>query len=146
MTEPSAAPSPWPWTFLNPFMTAGAPQTLDQPILPGWIFANSVSVNETNSSAPEVERSIVSQESYGRQLGCILGALADLIETRPEDERTKAMRDLLALNAKIDRIKVQGTEQRLQSTSEWLAHLKTRDPEAFRAAAKRLRAAIDGLD
>ena len=33
-----------------------APQALSQPILPGWLFANSINVTEENSSSPETER------------------------------------------------------------------------------------------
>jgi len=77
-----------------------APHTLDQPINPGWIFAQAVTVNEHNSSAPATEREIVAAESYGRQLGRISDALAALIAERPatappvpELEAFGAMRD-----------------------------------------------------
>jgi short chain dehydrogenase len=33
-----------------------APQTSSQPILPGWLFANTVNATEENSNSPETER------------------------------------------------------------------------------------------
>ena len=70
-----------------------APQVLSQPILPGWMFAGSVNVTEENSSSPETEREIVSQYSYGRQLGRITGSLPALagIGSLPmaEDQRAR---------------------------------------------------------
>jgi hypothetical protein len=132
--------------FFKSLFPSNAPTNLGQSILPGWIFANTVSVDENNSSAPDVERSIVSQQSYGRQLGCVIGALTDLIEARPAAERTKGMQELLALSAKIDQIKRQSTEQRLQNLESWLAELKARDTDSYRAVVKRLKTAIDARE
>src|SRR5512145_2677242 len=61
----------WPWrSFAQPVAAPSvAPDSLTQPILPGWTFGNVITVTERNSSAPETERAIVAEESYGRQLG-----------------------------------------------------------------------------
>ena len=131
-------------SFFNSFLPSATPASLVQPILPGWTFGNTVTIDENNSSAPDVERSIVAKESYGRQLGCVIGALTDLIDERPAAQRTQGMQDLLDLAAKIDQIKRQGTEQRLQNLESWLAELKTRDANLYRSVVKRLKAAIDG--
>ena len=60
-----------------------APQALSQPILPGWLFANSINVTEENSSSAQTERDIVTRYSYGRQLGRIVDVLGELIERWP---------------------------------------------------------------
>ena len=49
-----------PFGFWRPRI---APNDLNQPILPGWMFAGTVTVNDLNSSAPETEREIVAAES-----------------------------------------------------------------------------------
>src|SRR5262245_48709708 len=72
------------WT--RPF---GAPGRLDQAINPGWVFG-SVTVNNVNSRDPDIERRIVEEVSYGRQLGRIMDALAALVaqadpDTAPEE-------------------------------------------------------------
>jgi len=55
------------YSALRPFFALyGAPQSLDQSILP-WTFAGLV-VNENNSSDPATEQAVVSKDSYGRQL------------------------------------------------------------------------------
>src|SRR5438128_301501 len=68
------------WAALAPF----APQSLNQPVLPGWTFGNVITVTEKNSRSPQTEREIVAEHSYGRQLGRLTQALADLIEERPQ--------------------------------------------------------------
>ena len=66
------------------------------------------------------------KESYRRQLGGVIEALTDLIDERAAG-RTKGMQDLLDLATKIDRIKQQSIEQRLENLKSWLAELKARD-------------------
>ena len=62
------------------------PQTLVQPILPGW----TLNVNAFNSSAPQTEAEIVQRHSYGRQLGRIAEALAALLDDRDPDKADRA--------------------------------------------------------
>ena len=101
-TDPSKTPAwpAWPvWPFWLP--DPPAPATSDdfvQPINPGWTFGNLISVTEQNSSAPDTERAIVSVESYGRQLGHVIDALAELIKERPKSAPQKlALNELVAL-------------------------------------------------
>ena len=67
---------------VNPFISL-APQVLTQPILPGWLFANSINVTEENSASPGTEQAIVAKYSYGRQLGRIVDVLGELIDKWP---------------------------------------------------------------
>jgi transposase InsO family protein len=85
----------WPWAGIDPaawirnwWTTFGlAPQSLIQPILPGW----TITINGINSSAPQTEVEVVQRHSYGRQLGRMADALEALIEERGDgassDER-----------------------------------------------------------
>src|SRR5438034_1137704 len=107
-----AASFMWPlalarsWSSLLSF----APQSLTQPINPGWTLGNVINVTENNSNAPDTEREIVEQHSYGRQLGHITDALAVLVKSQlaeqPElsDDSRKCLDDFLTLAAKIDGI------------------------------------------
>ncbi len=53
------------------------------------------------------------------------------------------MQDLLDLAAKIDRIKQQSIEQRLENLESWLAELKARDADSdansYESVVKRLK-------
>ena len=60
---------PWPWP-------PAAPQSLVQPINPGWSLIN---VTYNNSSAPAIERDVLQQHSYGRQIGRLMDALSVLV-------------------------------------------------------------------
>ncbi len=130
----------WPWTFPLGGM---APQTLTQPINPGWTFGNLISVTEQNSSAPDTERRIVAEQSYGRQIGRILDALAELIGERPEGPPLPtSLAAALDLQADIKRIKAQAAEHRLDSIRKDLESLKAHDPEAYRRQLAELRRLI----
>jgi hypothetical protein len=126
----------WPWSL--PWTTAGAsapwrglvPQALVQPINPGWSFGN-ITVNSVNSTAPDVEREIVSRHSYGRQLGRMMDALGALAEALPNtagDPRIEAFRKL---QAQIDALKRQAAPQRLERLREELQQLKRDDPKTW---------------
>ena len=92
-TDPSKTPA-WPvwpaWPFWLP-PTPAASDEIIQPINPGWTFGNLISVTEQNSSAPDTERDIVSVDSYGRQLGRVIDALAELINERPKSARRSSL-------------------------------------------------------
>jgi len=146
-SQTSKAPSwPWPWTMEklpNPFALF-APQALNQPINPGWTFGNVISVTEQNSTAPDTERQIVAADSYGRQLGRVIDALAVLIAERPKNSpEAKALDGLLELHDKIDRIKSQAAAHRLERIGADLATLKSSDAAEYRRVAKALREALD---
>ena len=128
----------WPfWTPLQAMAEmltgrASAPDTFEQPILPGWTFGSVINVTERNSSAPDVEREIVSTHSYGQQLGWIIDALAELIDERPpRAPQTKALRKLTELQETIQAIKTKSAETRMERIRSDLALLKAEKPEEY---------------
>ena len=69
------------------------PDTLMQPILPGWF-----SVTNNNSSAPATEAEVVAKPSYGRQLGRIWDALELLIDAQPtKAQKAKPYTEFLSM-------------------------------------------------
>jgi hypothetical protein len=132
--EKAAMTPLWWW---NP--QAWAPQTLTQPILPGWSFGN-ITVNEQNSHSPQTEHAIVAEHSYGRQLGRITDALVALIEERPKGlPRNKAFDELVALRASIEAIKARSAAGRLERLEADLARLKLESPEDYRRIAAKMK-------
>jgi hypothetical protein len=101
-----------------------------------------VNINDTNSGAPEIESEIVSHESYGRQLGRVIEALCEIIEERPATARPEGMKNLLKLQDKIERIKAQNAERRLENVRSWLAGLKRQKESEYQRVAAALRAAL----
>ena len=117
-----------------------APNELNQPILPGWIFAGTVTVNERNSSAPETEREIVAAESYGRQIGRMSDALAVLIAEWPEDKpKPEAIREFEELRTRVDEIKLGLASRRAKRFLDDMAVLKRDNAEEFRRLADQVR-------
>src|SRR6476469_4124353 len=133
----------WPWRAASAGTSSFpslAPQTLSQPILPGWLFANSINVTEENSSSPQTERDIVTRYSYGRQLGRIVDVLGELIERwpggAPDDpsvQRFAEVRD------DIEKIKTRGI---VRAVSE-LAEMKQRNPDEYARLAPKLREILE---
>jgi hypothetical protein len=135
---PSAMMEPW-----NPGAAAGAPQSLNQPILPGWTFGNSINITENNSGSPETERDIVAEESYGRQLGRVLDALDVLIHERPKgSSKPKALSDLLDLRERIETVKLRSATSRVKHIESDLARLKKDDPKEYRRVVAALTAEV----
>jgi hypothetical protein len=135
-------------SFPNPFALWWgwlAPGQLTQPILPGWTFSG-VTVNEQNSSAPDTEREIVSEQSYGRQLGKLLDAVAALIAERKGEEDLPAFSDLLELRDRIEQIKARTAEQRLDQVPRDLAQVKSVDREAYQRRLVALRHLLAGSE
>jgi hypothetical protein len=123
----------WPWN------AAGPPAAqFSQPILPGWTVGGVV-INQTNSRSPDTERAIVAEESYGRQIGKLLDAVALLIGDRQEGPEPQAFRDVLALRKHVERIKTISAARRLGEVESDLARLKACDQQAYAAAVSRLR-------
>ncbi|WP_330835168.1 hypothetical protein [Piscinibacter sp.] len=115
----------WPWPV------PWAPQWLQQPINPGWTFGNVIQVTNANSSAPEVEKEVVSRHSYGRQIGRMMDAMVAIAEATPAAAKDPRVKDLLALAQKIERIKVEAKERRSTELLEELRGLKRTDPKAW---------------
>jgi hypothetical protein len=113
-------------------------QSLSQPILPGWTFGNII-VNGNNSSAPATELAIVAQESYGRQIGKLLDAVAVLIERCADGERPEAFKEIISLQKKVDKIKVESAKRSLDQVARDLQTLKDNNRNAYEAQVASLR-------
>ncbi len=117
-----------------------APQALAQPILPGWIFANNVSVTEENSSSPETEQKILVKHSYGRQLGRVIDVLGELIEKWPggplDDPSVQRFEEL---KNDIDEIKA----KRIEAAISDLAAMKKRNPGEYNRLAPKIREILE---
>ncbi|BEV10103.1 hypothetical protein ATDW_05990 [Asticcacaulis sp. DW145] len=127
--------------FFDPFgLWRFAPHSLTQDILRGWSL---ISITENNSSAPDTERRIVEQESYGRQIGKLSAAVRCLIDDLPADQRDKeAYTELRALVERIDKLKAESASQRLDRWKDDLARLKTLNPAEYERQIRELKALI----
>ncbi len=150
-----AAPGPtewlawwsWPWRVAGTGTSSSpsfAPQALDQPILPGWTFANSIDVTEANSSSPETEREIVAAHSYGQQLGRIMDVLDELIRNQPAGSLgAQPVREFDELRNDIEAIKARQAAKRVEQTITDLAAVKRHDPDEYQRLAAELRKALE---
>lgn len=123
-TTPSWDPASWlkQWTSAMQL----APNTLVQPILPGW----TLNVNAFNSSAPQTEADVVSKHSYGRQLGRISEVLAILVDARDPKRSDERFEDFRTMTDEIDQIKAGNAEARVARLLADLDLLKVLRPEA----------------
>ena len=120
-----------------------APQTLSQPILPGWIFANTVEVTHENSSSPETERQIVAAHSYGQQLGRVLDAVNELIAERPAGAPdVPAIRDFTRLWRDVEKIKTQSAAERIEQAISELAEMKSQRHDEYERLVARLHSIL----
>jgi hypothetical protein len=115
-----------------------APQSLTQPINPGWSFGNVI-VNSANSSAPDVEQQIVSQHSYGRQIGRLMDAVEALSEALPQTGKDERIKEFRALAAKVEAIKREMAPRRLEQLRGELECLKRDDPAGWEKLRNVLR-------
>ena len=122
-TTPAWDPSSWLKQW-NAAMQL-APNTLVQPILPGW----TLNVNAFNSSAPQTEAEVVSKHSYGRQLGRIGEALAILVDARDPKGADERFDDFRSMNAEIAEIKAGNATARVNRLLADLDLLKVLRPE-----------------
>ncbi|CAL4869054.1 hypothetical protein MMA231_03345 [Asticcacaulis sp. MM231] len=129
----------FPWLDPNNWPSI-APANLNQPILPGWSF---FTVNESNSSAPDTERRIVSQDSYGRQIGRLMDVVDVLVKeaekvnpTLKDDTRVKALEEL---KGRIDLAKQAAQAARQDRLIEDLLALKDKDKDRFAAVMAAVR-------
>jgi hypothetical protein len=142
MTEPVTNDSVfrWPWTLGWPGAggapgLAFAPERLWQPINTGLTF-NGLVVNNTNSSAPQVEQEVVSQHSYGRQIGRLMDAVQALVQAVPKTQGDPGVQDFLALATEIEQIKQTCSAQRLERLRHELEALKQHDRKAWESLVK----------
>jgi hypothetical protein len=144
MTDLSSSPNPFdPFNIFGQrpgfSMTVGG---LTEPILPGWSFGNVV-VNNQNSSAPATEGAIVSEISYGRQIGWLLDAVLELIKEQGGSRGNKALEQVEKLEKCVDKIKTRAAETRLQHLRADLERLREKDPKAYQEELKALRKLVD---
>jgi len=150
MTDTKQSPPPPAWPLWGPWQImaemmgnrygAATPGSLSQPILPGWTFGNQITVTEQNSSAPETEREIVAAQSYGRQLGRVIDALAVLIEERPKGAKhEEALARLGELEKEIRDIKSKSAARRIERLKSDLALLKKEKPDEYRRFVAELK-------
>ncbi|RQP23811.1 hypothetical protein [Piscinibacter terrae] len=130
----SAVISPtWPWA---PNL---APEWLKQSFNNGWTFGNIIQVTNQNSSAPEVEREVVSEHSYGRQIGRLMDAVVALSEKVPGAGKDERVSDLVALAKDIEAIKEAARRRRLTELLEELKSLKQHDRAEWDRLMKAVR-------
>lgn len=139
----------FPWTGIDPAewlrswqqVWRLAPDTLVQPILPGW----TMNINSNNSSSPNTEIDVLAKHSYGRQLGRIADALAALVVERhgetPADARYAAF---LEMKHEIDRVKEEGAGARVERFRRDLALLKEKNRPEFERLRRALRGVLEG--
>jgi len=141
--------APW-WAWAMPWSAAMsgrtpwfgvAPQALNQPINPGWSFGN-ITVNSVNSSAPDVERDVVSRHSYGRQIGRLMDAVAALADEVPKADDDKRIRQFRALAAEVDEIKKEAAPRRLERLVRELEQIKSSDKSSDKELLKALRESL----
>ncbi len=110
-----------------------APQTLTQPINPGWTFGNLIQVTEANSTAPDTEQEIVRHHSYGRQIGRVMDAVDLLLEKA--DAKTRAderAKDFEQVQRDVQAIKRAQAAARLHRLRDELLALKRDHPDEWR--------------
>jgi hypothetical protein len=127
MTATSVFPT-WPWA------PSLAPEWLDQRFNNGWTFGNVI-VTTQNSSAPEVEKAIVSEHSYGQQLGRLTDAVVELAKLLKATQQ-RDVEPLIKLAADIRRIKDRAQRTRSEELLDELKALKKNDPKAFAELVK----------
>ncbi len=119
---------------------AFAPQTLSQPILPGWFLGNTFNVTEENSSSPETEHEIVASHSYGQQPGRILDVVNELIAERPAGAPdVQSIRDFTKLWQDVEEIKVKSEVKRIGRAIADPANMKQQRSDEYQRLATQLR-------
>ena len=80
-----------------------APDSLNQPILPGWTF----NINSNNSSAPQTEPTWSRVTATAAELGRLSDAVAALIEAgHGKQPKAPAFADFLGMKSEIDAVKL----------------------------------------
>lgn len=125
--------APWRAAATNWPNAVFAPQTLTQPILPGWSFGNVI-VNGQNSTAPDTEQEILRHHSYGRQIGRMMDAVTLLIEhAEPSVKKDPRATELAKIQREVDTIKRAQEKRRLNRLRDELVAIKNADAKAWRA-------------
>lgn len=129
-TDPrTGRPSWWGWPLHQWPWPALAPQQLYQPISTGVSLLN---VTNVNSSAPDIERDVLQQHSYGRQIGRLMDAVAALAERLPASAKDdKRIAEFEALARDVERIKCRARLPRLERLRGEIEELRRDDPHAY---------------
>lgn len=123
----------WPWMQL-------APTTLVQPI----VTAGTITINGSNSTAPQTEADVLARHSYGRQIGRISDALHALIlELHPTPPRTEPLRDFMEMWDEVEQVKADSARSRLDQVVADLALLNKKNPGEYQRLRSALRSALD---
>ena len=116
-----------------------APDSLVQPILPGWTF----NINSNNSSSPQTEADVVAKHSYGRQIGRMADALEALVvEQHGEESTDKRYAEFLKMKRDIDQVKQAGAATRVERFKKDLEFLKANNPPEYERLRNALREAL----
>ncbi len=107
-----------------------APNSLTQSILPDWSFTT---INENNSSAPATEQRIVSQDSYGRQIGRMMDVLEVLVARDASLKDNDAVKAFEELRSRVDAAKQDAEKARQDRLVEDLLALKRTNETQFKA-------------
>lgn len=131
----------WPFSALSawPQWPGLAPKNLMQDINSGWSFGNVITINSVNSSAPDVERAVVSQDSYGRQIGRLMDAVAALIEAAPVKGDDKRIVQFRELAARVKKVKDAMAPQKLERLKGEIQELRESKRDEDRAAFDELK-------
>lgn len=138
----------WNWGNMDPagwlrtwqMAWRGAPESLVQPILPGW----TLNVNSNNSSSPQTEADVVARHSYGRQIGRIADALELLVtEQHGKAPKDKRLTEFLAMKREVDEVKDGAAAARVERISRDLALLKEKRPGEYARLREALREALE---
>jgi hypothetical protein len=91
-----------------------------------------LNVTYNNSSTPAIERDVLQQHSYGRQIGRLMDALSVFIErlaaSAKDDQRIE---DFLALVKDVAQIKENARLPRLERLQKDIEALRQEDPKAY---------------
>lgn len=137
---PTASIDPLGWLRYWQSAWSVAPESLVQPILPGW----TLNINSNNSSSPQTEADIVAKYSYGRQLGRISDVLELLISERPEDAVNNAsVEEFLSMKRGIDDTKKAAAANRIRRITTDLRSLRTGDKPLYDELRKELLNALE---
>ncbi len=121
------------WTAL----AHGSLRTLYEPILPGW----TINVDSFNSGSPETERDVLKMASYGKQIGRISDAVAQLIQLEPSQDH-QAFKDFDELQVEIAAVKAKALAARVARMPADLLMLKTTDAGQFELVRAALLAVL----
>ena len=135
------------WTGLDPMAWLrnwqqawrGAPDTLVQPILPGW----TLNINSNNSTSPQTEVDVLAKHSYGRQIGRMADALEALVvEQHGANPSGKPYAEFLTMKRDIDKVKQASAAARVEQLKKDLELLKAKNPPEYDRLRSALRDAL----